>query len=106
VAARSSPGDRAAEHGGGDGPGHVLADAGERAGLDVEAGFLADLAAQAGVDGLAGFQDAAGGFPVAVAAALDEQGAAVVAGDDAAGADRVPGRLVVHEVTLTGTVQA
>jgi hypothetical protein len=34
------------------------------------------------VDGLAEFQDAAGGLPVVVVAALDEQRAAVVIGDD------------------------
>ena len=103
-----SPSDLAAEYQGDDGPGHVLVDAGEGDGLDVEAGLLADLAAQAVGDGLAGFQDAAGGFPVAVVAALDEQRPAVVVGDDAADADRVAGRLVVHEITsrVSGTQRA
>jgi hypothetical protein len=68
-------------------------------GLDVESGFLADLAAQPVVDGLAEFEDAAGGFPVLVVAAADEQDPAVVVGDDAADADGVPGRRSVHEIT-------
>jgi hypothetical protein len=51
------------------------------------------------VDGLVEFQDAAGGFPVLVVAAADEQDPAVVVGDDAADADRMPGRRSVHEIT-------
>ena len=99
VGGELAAGDLAAEDQGDDAAGHVLVHAGERVGLDVEAGFLADLAAQAIVDGLAEFQDAAGGFPVLVVAPLDEQRAAVVVGDDAADADRMPGRLVVHKIT-------
>jgi hypothetical protein len=51
------------------------------------------------MDGLGQLQDAAGGFPVLVVAAADEQDAAVVVGDDAADADRVPGRRSVHVIT-------
>jgi hypothetical protein len=65
-----------------------LVNAGEGDGLDVEAGFLADFAAQPVVDGLAELEDAAGRFPAVVVGALDEQGAAVVVGDDAGYADR------------------
>ena len=78
-----SPGDLAAEDQGDDAAGHVLVDAGEGDRLDVQAGLLADLAAQAVVDGLARLKDAAGWFPAVVVGALDEQGAAVVVGDDA-----------------------
>ena len=38
---------------------------------------------------LAEFEDAAGGFPVLIVAAPDEQGAALVVGDDAGDADGV-----------------
>ena len=71
----------------------------QRQSVAFQAGFLADLPAQAVVDGLAEFQDAARGFPMVVVAARDEQRAAVVIGDDAADADRMPGRLVVHKIT-------
>jgi hypothetical protein len=73
-------GDLAAEDQGDDAARHVLADAGERAGLDVESGFLADLAAQAVVDGLGQLEDSSGRLPVLVVAAPDEQDAAVVVG--------------------------
>jgi hypothetical protein len=89
-----SPGDLAAEDEGDDAPVHVLVDPGERDRLDIQAGFLADLAAQAIGDALAEFEDTAGWFPAAVVGALDEQGAAVVVGDDACDADRPSAGLV------------
>jgi hypothetical protein len=99
VGGELAAGDLAAENQGDDATGHVLVDASERVGFNVEPGFLADLAAQAVVDGLAEFEDTAGGFPVLVVAAADEQDPAVVVGDDAADADGVPGRRSVHEIT-------
>jgi hypothetical protein len=68
---------------------HVLVDASQRGGLDDEAGLFVDLPAEAVVDGLAVFQDAAGGFPVAVVLALDDEGPAFVVDDDAGDADGV-----------------
>lgn len=44
--------------------------------------FLAHFAAQAFLDSLAEFQDTAGWFPVAIVGALDEQGPAVVVGEN------------------------
>jgi hypothetical protein len=99
VGGEVAAGDSAAENQGDDAAGHVLVHAGERVRLDAEPGLLADLAAQPVGDGLAEFEDAAGGFPVLVVAAADEQDAAVVVGDDAADADRVPGQRSVHEIT-------
>jgi hypothetical protein len=92
VGGQVPPGDLAAEDQGDDDPGHVLADAGEGDGLDVQAGFLADFAAQPLGDALAGFQDAARSLPLVVVAALDQQRAAVVVGDDSGHADRVAGQ--------------
>src|SRR5215472_5269590 len=91
--------DLAAEDQGDDAAGHVLIYACERVGLDVETGLLADLAAQAVLDGLAEFQDAPWRLPVLVVAPPDEQHAAVVIGDDAADADGMSRRLVVHKIT-------
>ena len=68
-----------AEHEGDD-----LVDAAQGAGLDIEAGLLADLAPQPVPDRLSQFKDTAWGLPVMVVAPLDEQGAAVVVGDDTA----------------------
>ena len=51
------------------------------------------------VEGFVKFEDAAGGFPVLVVAAADEQDPAVVVGDDAADADGVAGRRSVHKIT-------
>ena len=68
---------------------HVLVDAAEGVRLDDEAGLFMDLAAQAGLDRLVEFEDAAGGLPAVVVAALDEQGVTVVVNDDAADADGV-----------------
>src|SRR5215472_16280122 len=89
----------AAEDQGDNAAGHVLVHACERVGLDVETGLLTDLAAQAVLDGLAEFQGAPGRFPVLVVAPPDEQHAAVVIGDDAADADGMSRRLVVHKIT-------
>lgn len=99
VGGEVAAGDLAAEDQGDDAAGHVLVDAGERAGLDVESGFLADLAAQAVMDGLLQLEDSPGRLPVLVVAAADEQDAAVVVGDDAADTDRVPGLRSVHQIT-------
>jgi hypothetical protein len=96
VVVRSPPGDLASEHEGDDAPVHVLVDPGEGNRLDIQAGLLADFAAHAVEDGLAEFEDAAGWFPAVVVGALDEQGAAVVVGDDACHADRVPGLLGIQ----------
>src|SRR5262249_39399712 len=99
-----SPGDLAAEDQGDNAPVHVLVDPGERDRLDVEPGFLADFAAQSVGDGFAEFEDAAGWFPAVVVGPLDEQGTAVVVGDDARDADRVPGWVGVHGDHLWGSL--
>jgi hypothetical protein len=99
VGGELAAGDFAAEDQGDDATGHVFVDAGEGVGFDVEPGFLVDLAAESVVDGLVEFEDSPGWFPVLIVAAADEEHAAVVVRDDAADADGVPGRWVVHVIT-------
>ena len=76
VGGELATGDLAAKHEGNDAPVHVLVDAAQGVGLDVEPGLLANFAPQPGFDRLIEFEDAAGGLPVVVVAALDEQGLA------------------------------
>jgi hypothetical protein len=57
--------------------------------FDDEAGFLENFSAGAVFDGFGQFEEAAGGFPAAVVAALDDEGAALVVDRDGGDADAV-----------------
>ncbi|OLL73231.1 hypothetical protein Ae150APs1_1609 [Pseudonocardia sp. Ae150A_Ps1] len=65
-----------------DAAGQVLVGAGQPLNLDGDAGLFDDLTAHTLFEGLPQLQDPAGGLPVGVVAALNDEDAAVVAHDD------------------------
>jgi hypothetical protein len=88
--ARDAVGGFAAEDQRDDQARHVLVDACEgRRECDLDAGFFEDFALEGLGDGLLAFEDAARGLPLAVVAAFDQEGTALVVDDDSGDAHGV-----------------